>query len=178
MTHVPNLLPTTALNGRSPFEASTQSLPNLQHLRVLGSTVYVSIHEEERSAKSAKREPRGKQRMLVGYDNHTIYRVYLPDEEKIIRIKDLRTVENADGKADSHITHYDAIEAPQAYITSNTPQLTPHPSSRLGTLCNQNLYHDPSYVLRLCRVLHLLLLPIPGQDQDGYQNRQNGMTWV
>ena len=32
MTHVSNSLPTTALNGRSPFEVSTQSLPNLQHL--------------------------------------------------------------------------------------------------------------------------------------------------
>lgn len=41
MTHVSNLLPTSALNGCSPFEFSTLSLPNLQHLRVLGSTIYV-----------------------------------------------------------------------------------------------------------------------------------------
>ena len=66
MTQVSNLLPTTALNGRSSFEASTKSLPNLQHLRGLGSTVYVFIHKEERKAKSAKWEPRGKKGMLLG----------------------------------------------------------------------------------------------------------------
>ena len=143
MTHVSNLLPTTALNGRSLFEASTQSLPNLQHLRVLGSTVYVFIHEEERKAKSAKWEARGNKGMLLGYDGHTIYRVYLPDEEKIIRIKDLRIEENADGKADSHVTSYDAITASQGDITSNTPP----PMPRSETLLNPTPpfpYAEPS----------------------------------
>lgn len=36
--------------------------------------------------------------MLIGYDGHTIYRVYLHDEEKIIRVKGLRIEENADRK--------------------------------------------------------------------------------
>ncbi len=39
--------------------------------------------------------------MLVGYDGHTIYHVYLSDKEKAICIKDLEIEENADGKADS-----------------------------------------------------------------------------
>ncbi len=54
ITHISNLLLTSSLHGLSPFEALAQSLPNLQHLRILGSTVYVFIHEEERNAKSAK----------------------------------------------------------------------------------------------------------------------------
>ena len=66
MTHVSNLLPTTALDGRSPFEASTKSLSKLDHLRMLGSTVYVFIYEEKRKVKSAKWKPRGKKEMLVG----------------------------------------------------------------------------------------------------------------
>ena len=111
MTHISNLLPTTPLDGRSPFEASTKSLPKLDYLRMLGSIVYVFIHEEERKARSAKWKPRGKKGMLVGCDGHTNYRVYLPDEEKVIRIKDLKIVENADGKADSQLTSYNAITA-------------------------------------------------------------------
>lgn len=126
ITHVSNLLPTTALNGRSPFEASSHSLPNLDHLRVLGSTVYVFIHEEERKAKSAKWEPRGKKGMLIGYDGHTIYRVYLSDEEKVIRIKDLKIVENADRKADSQVASYNAITVSQSYIKDNTASSPPH----------------------------------------------------
>ena len=104
MTHISNLLPTIALDGRSPFEASTKSLPKLDHLHMLGSSVYVFIHEEKRKAKSAKWKPRAKKRMLVRYNDHTIYRVYLPDKKKVIQIKDLKIVENADRKADSQLT--------------------------------------------------------------------------
>ena len=81
--------------------------------------------------------------MLVGYDGHTIYRVYLPDEEKIIRIKDLRIEENADGKAGSHATSYDAITTSQGDITSKTPP--PMPGSE--TLLNPtppSPYAEPS----------------------------------
>lgn len=130
MTHVSNLLSLSALNSRLLFVAYTQSLPILQHLQVLGSTVYVFIYKEERKAKSAKWEPREKQGMLVGYNGHIIYRVYLPDEEKIIQIKDLRIVDNIDRKADSHVTSYDAITASKDYNTSNTPQFTLHLSSQ------------------------------------------------
>ena len=93
MTYVSNLLPTTGLDGRSPFEASTKSLPKLDHLHMLGSTVYVFIHEEEKKAtKPAKWKSREKKGMLLGYDRHTIYCVYLPDEKKVIRIKDLKII--------------------------------------------------------------------------------------
>ncbi len=84
ITHVSNLLPTSSLKGQSPFEASFKRLPNLEHLHILGSTVYVFIHEEEQKAKSTKWAPRAKRRVLVGYDERTIYRVYLHDEGKVI----------------------------------------------------------------------------------------------
>ncbi len=73
ITHISNLLPTSSLDGLSPYEASTGLLPQLNHLRVLGSTVYVFIRKEERKAKSAKWEPRAKRGLLVGYDGHSIY---------------------------------------------------------------------------------------------------------
>lgn len=72
MTHVSNLVPNSALERLSPYEASTGKAPNLSHFRVLGSTVYVFIHEKERKAKSAKGEPRGKRGILVGYDAYNL----------------------------------------------------------------------------------------------------------
>ena len=69
--------------------------------------------------------------MLVGYDAHTIYRVYLPDEQKIIRIKDLKIVENADVKAESQLASYDAIIASQGDMGGDTaisPLNSPHSS--------------------------------------------------
>lgn len=80
MTHVKNLRPTRALkDSMSPIEMQDQALPTLQHLRILGSNVYVFLHEEERSLKSAKWEARALKGKLVGFDSHTIYKVYIKD---------------------------------------------------------------------------------------------------
>ena len=46
ITYISNLLPTSSLHDISPFEVSAQNLPNLQHLGILRSTVYVFIYEE------------------------------------------------------------------------------------------------------------------------------------
>ena len=54
MIYISNLLPTSLLDGLSPYKASTGSPLQLSHLKVLGSTVYVFIHEEEKKAKSAE----------------------------------------------------------------------------------------------------------------------------
>lgn len=59
MTHVKNLRPTRALEASiSQAEMQHQIVPSLQHLCVLGSTVYVFLHEEERKLKSAKWDAR------------------------------------------------------------------------------------------------------------------------
>ena len=47
MTYVKNSRPTKALQNLSPYEALTRDHPDISHLRVLGSTVYVFPYEEE-----------------------------------------------------------------------------------------------------------------------------------
>ena len=80
MVHVKNIRPTNALSGKSPYEFYESKSPSLNHLRVLGSTVYILIHKEERkgiNSKSAKFSPRAQLGILCGYDGYTIYRVFL-----------------------------------------------------------------------------------------------------
>ncbi len=77
MTYVKNVRPTKALGGDSPYHALQAIQPDIQHLRVLGSTVYVFLHEEERDLKSEKWNPRALCGTLVGYDGHTIYRIHI-----------------------------------------------------------------------------------------------------
>ena len=120
ITHISYLLPTLSLHGVSSFDASAQSLPNLQHLRILESTVYVFIYEEERNTKSAKQASQGKRRVLVSYNGETIYHVYLYDNDKVICIKDLKIHENVDKKEDSQVTRYDAIMAPSSNKSHST----------------------------------------------------------
>lgn len=107
MTYVKNNRPTRALqNNLSPYEAYTHELPNLSHLRILGSTVYVFLHEEERTLKSEKWSPRALKGTLVGYDGHKIYRVHLKDQRKVIRVKDLRIFEDYENKLSTELPDY------------------------------------------------------------------------
>lgn len=95
MTYIKNNRPTKALPSKTtPHEAQNQEEGDVSHLRVLGSTVYVFLHEEERSQKSEEWAPRAMKGTLVGYNGHTIHRVYIKDQNKVIRVKDLRIFED------------------------------------------------------------------------------------
>ena len=72
MTHVKNCRPTRALQNLSPHKTHFQERPNLSHLQILDSTVYVLLHKEERSMKLEKWAARALKGVLVGYDGHTI----------------------------------------------------------------------------------------------------------
>lgn len=55
MTHVKNIQLTRALEeDKTPHQIQYKEPPNLRHLRIFGSTVYVLIHEEEHNLKSEK----------------------------------------------------------------------------------------------------------------------------
>ena len=107
MTYIKNNRPTRALaNNISPHEAHFHEQPDLSHLRILGSTVYVLIHEEERSMKSEKWAPRALKGILVGFDGHTIYRVHIKDQNKVIQVKDLRIFEDYETKESTELPDY------------------------------------------------------------------------
>ena len=106
MTYVKNVRPTKALGGDNPYHAQQKIHPDIQHLRVLGSTVYVLLHEEERALKSEKWNPRALRGILVGYDGHTIYRVHIREQNKVIRIKALRIFEDYEAKTSTELPEY------------------------------------------------------------------------
>ena len=108
MTHVKNLRPTRALEGSiSPAEMQDQIVPSLQNLCVLWSTIYVFLHEEERTLKSAKWDARALKGKLVGFDGHTIYRVHIEEQNRVIRVKDLRIFEHPSAKTISALPDFD-----------------------------------------------------------------------
>lgn len=71
--------------------------------------IYVFIYEEEQNTKSAKWAPQDKWRVLIGYDNGTIYCVYLHNKAKVVCIKDLKIFENVDKKKDNQVISYNII---------------------------------------------------------------------
>ena len=123
MVHTKNVRPTNALSGKTPFEIYESKSPPLNHLRVLGSTVYVLIHEEERkgaNSKSAKFLPRAQRGVLCGYDGCTIYRVFLEKDYRVIRVKDLRIHEDAISKDQTNVPTYEAIMTPDIVTPSKS----------------------------------------------------------
>lgn len=47
--------------------------------------------------------------MLIKYNDHLIYQLYFINKEKIIYIKDLKTVENIDKKTESQFISFNII---------------------------------------------------------------------
>lgn len=138
MTYIKNIRPTTALNGLSPHQKLFNSPPDTTHLRVLGSTIYFLIHEEERELKSEKFVPRAMKGTLVGFDGHTIYRVHIEEQSRVIRAKDLRIFEDTEIKKDTILPHYEKEPTFQGFLlddngdeetTSNTKASNEMPSN-------------------------------------------------
>ena len=66
-----------------------------------------SIYEEERDLKSEKWNSRALRGTLGGYDGHTIYRVHIREQNKVIRIKDLRIFDAYEAKASTNLPEYE-----------------------------------------------------------------------
>lgn len=65
--------------------ADSEAQPtDLGHIRVWGCKAYAHIPEERR-VKSAKFNERSEEGMLVGYEGSNIYRIWLPNKEKVVR---------------------------------------------------------------------------------------------
>ena len=90
MTYIKNSKPIRALaNNLSFYEAHFHKKPDFLHLQILGSTIYVLLHEEKCSIKSEKWVSQALRGTLVGFDGHTIYKVYIKDQNRVIQIKNL-----------------------------------------------------------------------------------------
>ena len=75
--------------------------------------MYVLLHEEKRPIKSEKWASRALKVVLVGYNGHIIYRVHIKDQNKVIRVKDLRISEDYETKALTKLLDYDEMKTNQ-----------------------------------------------------------------
>jgi hypothetical protein len=72
--------PHRAVEDMTPEEAFTGVKPEVSHLRIFGSPVYVHIPSEKRT----KLEPSSEKGIFVGYsETSKAYRVYIPRQRKV-----------------------------------------------------------------------------------------------
>jgi transposase InsO family protein len=73
-------------DGVSPYELWMGKKPRIKHLRIIGSSCYVHIPAERRK-KMDKKAVKG---FLVGYDGDERYRIYIPNDHKVILSRDIQ----------------------------------------------------------------------------------------
>jgi hypothetical protein len=81
-----NRTPKLKLAWKTPFEALTKKKPNLSHLRVYGCRAYPL---DKHIPRTEKLRPRAHIGYLLGYDSTNIFRIWIPSQEKILRIRDV-----------------------------------------------------------------------------------------
>ena len=87
--------PTTALEGRTPYEALHSITPTLHHLRRIGCVAYHRIPDEKFPNKTIlKFGPRSIRCMLIGYTESTkIWKLWDTEKQRAIRSTDVRFIE-------------------------------------------------------------------------------------
>lgn len=87
------------LERGNPHQALLNSSPNVNHLRVFGSIVYIFIYEQKQNLKLEKFETQALKSTLIKYDGHIIYRVFIREQDKVIWVKNLQIFEDISKKA-------------------------------------------------------------------------------
>lgn len=91
------------------------------------------LYEEERSIKSKKWVPKTLKGVLVGYDSHTIYWVYIKNQKKVIRVKDLCIFEDYKTKTSTELPDYDNDKPTfQGFLSEDNDEQR---SEKLSSIC-------------------------------------------
>lgn len=81
-----NRTPTRSLGWKTPYEVVHGTKPYIGHLRPIGCKAFVLNHNIKRGDKLRSRALIG---WLTGYDAATIYRVWLPTKDRVVRVRDV-----------------------------------------------------------------------------------------
>jgi hypothetical protein len=85
-----NFTPTRSIDWRTPHEMVTGVRPDLSRLHAIGSREFVLNKQLPRGDKLEDRTFEG---FLLGYDALNIYRVWLPATNRVIRVRDIRFID-------------------------------------------------------------------------------------
>lgn len=85
-----NRCPSKSLNGCTPFEVLYETSPNLNHLRVFGSRVFVLNKDTQKD----KLEDRSIEGIMIGYSEESKgYRIWLNEARKVVTARDVKFFE-------------------------------------------------------------------------------------
>ncbi|GKE05834.1 ribonuclease H-like domain-containing protein, partial [Tanacetum coccineum] len=103
-TYLINRLPSSMLNGKSPYEMIYKKCPTLSHLRVFGCLCFATIVNN-----NDKFSSRSEKCVMIGYSNFKKgYRLYSLDKHQFIFSRDVKFFENIFPFKDSEVEKNDS----------------------------------------------------------------------
>lgn len=88
------------------YHAQYQKSSDIRYFQVLNSIIYVFILKEKHTFKSKNWKARATHGILVEYDGHSIYQLYVESQNKIIQVKNLQVFEDSKAKASTTLLNY------------------------------------------------------------------------
>ena len=86
--YIENRIPTKAIGWKTLFEEVMGKKPTVAHMRAYGCKAYALI-SKEKIPRLQKLDPRAYIEYLIGYDSTNIYRVLVPSQMRVIRVRDV-----------------------------------------------------------------------------------------
>lgn len=77
------------LGENSSYKIYFKKLPDINHLQIFRFTVYIFIYKEKQIIKLEKFEAWALKDILVGYNRHAIYKIFIWSQNKVIQVKNL-----------------------------------------------------------------------------------------
>lgn len=101
--HIINLTPTKSLGWENPTQQlykvnNRKDLPDISHLRIVGSKAYVRIPTTNKGDKINSRAKIG---WLIGFEATNIWRIWIPDLERVVCTRDVTFDETTRYKSDA-----------------------------------------------------------------------------
>lgn len=116
ITYLKSLWPHAHLGNKTPYECIHNRKPDLSHLRVIGSKAWVLIPKPSRAHKF---DPRAVICRLLGYEGSNQYRLWSPEQNKIIWARDV-SIDELNDKLQSEDKvpngHFDDCEDASYYL--------------------------------------------------------------
>lgn len=111
--YIRNRVPTSSLQGKTPYQLWTGKLPDVRHFHEFGSKVYCL----SRKPGIGKLEPRGQEGIFLGYAQESKgYRIWIPSIKQVVISRDIKVINTK-----KPLEHYEAI--PEDFFDSMDERL-------------------------------------------------------
>ena len=154
-------------NTKTPYEILLNRRPDVSNIRLFGSRAYVHIPKGKRSWKLGQR---AHAEFLVGYEGGNSFRVYLPEQGKVVVTRDVKIDEHWTSESDQTMSEKSSTAANHVEFEDPFHGITPTEQISNGNAAE--IHQAPSTPNEMDEQ------PEPTGLEDSYCDTQDALTYV